>query len=104
MGDVSDPNGPIGRPDERPAHRVTISAFRIAVLPVTNDDYSRYIAATANEPQRFWNDAAFNRPRQPVVGVAWAEAVAYCDWLSETLSAGYRLPSEAEWEKSRAGR
>ena len=71
-----------GRPDERPAHRVTLSAFRLAVLPVTNEDYAAFLAATGHEPPRFWDDPAFNRPRQPVVGVSWFDAVAYCEWLS----------------------
>ena len=92
-----------GRPDERPAHRVTLSAFRIAVLPVTNEDYARFLAATGHEEPRFWDDPAFNRPRQPVVGVSWPDAVAYCDWLSEAIGGRYRLPSEAEWEKAALG-
>ncbi len=109
MGDDSAPDGPDGRPDERPAHRVTLPAFRLAVLPVTNDDYARFLAATSNgsageaQPPRFWDDPAFNGPRQPVVGVSWPEAVAYCDWLSETLGGHYRLPTEAEWEKAARG-
>lgn len=55
-----------------------------------------------------WVDPAFNRPNQPVVGVNWWEAVAYCLWLEETLiqrqalpsGQHVRLPIEAEWETS----
>ncbi|MEO6197659.1 MAG: SUMF1/EgtB/PvdO family nonheme iron enzyme [Dehalococcoidia bacterium] len=104
------------RPDERPAHRVTVSAFRMAVLPVTNEDYARFFdacladrQATGHEAPRFWTDPAFNHPRQPVVGVSWFDAVAYCDWLSDVAgvpdgSVGrFRLPTEAEWEKAALG-
>jgi formylglycine-generating enzyme len=91
------------RPDERPAHRVALSAFRIAVLPVTNEDYGGFLAATAGEPPRFWDDPAFNHPRQPVVGVSWYEATAYCDWASLVHGAPVRLPTEAEWERAARG-
>ncbi len=103
MGDDNAPNGPVGRPDERPAHPVTLRAFRLAVLPVTNADYARFLVASDAGSPRFWDDASFNGPRQPVVGVSWPEAVAYCDWLSETLGAPFRLPTEAEWEKTALG-
>ncbi len=61
----------------------------------------------------FWGNANFNGSNQPVVGVSWYEAVAFCNWLSvkegltpaynasgqATLTAtGYRLPTEVEWE------
>jgi formylglycine-generating enzyme required for sulfatase activity len=92
-----------GRPDERPAHRVTLEAFRLAVLPVTNEDYAPFLAATRREEPKWWHDPTFNRPRQPIVGITWADAVAYCDWLSDTLGAAYRLPTEAEWEKAALG-
>lgn len=34
----------------------------------------------------------------PVVQLTWADAVAFCDWLSELEGRRYRLPTEAEWE------
>lgn len=54
----------------------------------------------------YWCDPSFNRPNQPVVGVNWWEASAYCVWLTERLiSSGdltqdkvVRLPFETEWE------
>lgn len=91
------------RPDERPAHRLHVSAFRMAVEPVTNVAYAAFLAATGHEPPRFWDDAAFNHPRQPVVGVSWFDAVDYCEWLSDATGARCRLPTEAEWEKAARG-
>jgi formylglycine-generating enzyme required for sulfatase activity len=55
---------------------------------------------------RFWDDRAYNNPSQPVVGVCWYEAMAYCAWLTEQMSKSanqqisIRLPTEAEWEKA----
>ena len=92
-----------GRPDERPAHRVWTGAVLFARLPVTNAEYARFLAATGQEPPRFWADPDFNAPDQPVVGVSWFDAGAYCDWLSGVTGRRFRLPTEAEWEKAARG-
>lgn len=96
-------------PDERPAHRLHISAFRLAVLPVTNADYAAFIDATSRAAPKFWHrpdgqpSGRFIAPDQPVVGVTWFDAVAYCEWLSLVTGAHYRLPTEAEREKATRG-
>ena len=92
-----------GRPDERPAHRVWVSAFRLALLPVSNREYAAFLMATRHEAPRFWDEPRFNAPDQPVVGVSWFDAVAYCQWLSDLTGHRYRLPTEAEREKAARG-
>jgi formylglycine-generating enzyme required for sulfatase activity len=52
----------------------------------------------------FWHDGRYDNPSQPVVGVSWYEARAYCNWLSAATGEGYRLPSEAEWEAAARGK
>ncbi len=51
----------------------------------------------------FWNDPDLNNPAQPVVGVNWFEAEAYCAWLSAVTGRTFQLPSEMEWEKAARG-
>jgi len=52
----------------------------------------------------YWRDARFNRPTQPVAGVCWYEARAYCAWLAAQTGLAVRLPTEAEWEAAAGGR
>ncbi len=92
-----------GREDERPAHRVFLPAFRAAVAPVTNAEYAHFVRATDAAPPRFAGDARFNADQQPVVGVSWFEAVAYCAWLTSLTGTPHRLPTEAERERAARG-
>ena len=54
----------------------------------------------SREKPHFRDDRIFNNPSQPVVGITWFEANAYCAWLSKLTQEVYRLPTEFEWEAS----
>ena len=107
---------------ETPQHEINLPAYAIGRYPVTNAEFARCIQdngyATREywteagwkqkstegwKQPRFWEDSRLNDPAQPVVGVSWYEAVAYCNWLASRTGKPYRLPTEAEWEKAARG-
>ena len=53
--------------------------------------------------QRGRRNAHYNHPSQPVVGVCWYEARAYCSWLSAQTGRSVRLPTEVQWEAAARG-
>jgi iron(II)-dependent oxidoreductase len=95
--------GSMKYPEEQPQKTVFVGAFWMCKFAVTNKQYRTYVQETNYHPGRFDQDTNFNRDKQPVVGVSFLDAVSYCKWLSEKTCFDFRLPFEAEWEKSAGG-
>jgi formylglycine-generating enzyme required for sulfatase activity len=83
---------------EDPAHETILDDYYIDRFEVTNGDYMKFVEVSGAAKPRTHDNPDFNDPRQPVAGVNWKEANAYCQWR------GKRLPSEAEWEKAGRGK
>jgi len=52
---------------------------------------------------RFWTDEEWNGATQPVVGVSWYEAMAFCSWLTETSGEPILLPTDQQWQRAAQG-
>ncbi|HXV79036.1 MAG TPA: SUMF1/EgtB/PvdO family nonheme iron enzyme [Candidatus Binatia bacterium] len=89
--------------NEMPRHRVWVDSFGLGRFPVTNREYRIFVEEALAPPPPFWSEAMFSEPEQPVVGVSWDDASAYCQWLSRQMDKPFRLPSEAEWERAARG-
>lgn len=93
-----------GAADEKPIHRVMVSAFVLDRYEVTNVRYQACVQAGActapslpssNARDHYFDDPAF--ADYPVIFVSWKQAQDFCAF------AGGRLPTEAEWEHAAAG-
>jgi len=72
---------------------------RFATMPEWEiAEHARTQLAQPVTKPKYWHETTLRNRLQPVVGVSWFEANAYCTWLGRLLRAAVRLPSENEWE------
>lgn len=84
-----------GRQDREIQHEVELSRpFYIGAHEVTQAEYDALVPRDKVDQ---------DKAQHPAVGIAWADAVRFCELLSQRESTAaaprqYRLPTEAEWE------
>jgi formylglycine-generating enzyme required for sulfatase activity/energy-coupling factor transporter ATP-binding protein EcfA2 len=102
----------------------TMQPFELGRYPVTNRAFERFVNDRGYDSEALWTrqgklwlrdrkprqpntwpDRKYRCPNQPVTGVCWYEAAAYCAWLSENdPKHRYFLPSADQWQAAAAGK
>ncbi len=93
MGCTSEQGGGCGD-DEKNVRRVTVDGFYIGMLEVTQAQWELVMGT---------NPSYSKGTDLPVEWVSWAEAMEFCNRLSQKTGKTYTLPTEAQWEYAARG-
>jgi len=112
-----------GVPEEKPAHKVTVSSFNIGEAEVTVADYTKYVSATGatmpDAPNKEWLNSHTHtkmlyassgkgwwgwQANFPMNNVNWYDAIKYCNWLSSKngLAKCYKKNADGGWDLDRS--
>ncbi|MEO1256116.1 MAG: SUMF1/EgtB/PvdO family nonheme iron enzyme, partial [Bacteroidota bacterium] len=110
------------RSDKRVSKSANIARFAISKYSITNAQFRKFMDADGYNKRQWWTDEGWNikereswkQPQawydsdwnddaQPVIGISWFEAVAFCKWLSQVTNENINLPSDAQWQYAAQG-
>jgi formylglycine-generating enzyme required for sulfatase activity len=97
-----------------------VDVFQISKYPVTNAQYQAFVNDASGYGNVSWwqysqdahqwrmknpqpRESKFKGDERPREMVTWYEAMAFCEWLSYSLSAKICLPSAIQWQRAFQG-
>ena len=80
--------------DEKPTHRVTLSAFHIGKYEVTQAEWEAVMGS---------NPSYYKGSNKPVENVSWNDCQEFIKKLNRLTGLSFSLPTEAQWEYASRG-